>query len=1178
MGQHLAAPRWLIAVTFIAALLPRAAAAQSITIDGTLSAAQTLTGPSYTIGASLGKQVGANLFQSFGKFGLLAGESATFTGPAGIANIIGRVTGGSPSSIDGAIVSAIQGANLFLINPFGIVFGAGASVNVSGSFHASTADYVKLSDGKMFSATNPQGSTFSAAAPAAFGFLNASPPAITVTGSAINVQGTLGLVGGPVTISGGALSAPGGTIHIASAAGTGEIPVDPVNGPRASVRSYGPVRITQGALLDVSSGGSVFIRAGTLTLDASEIDADNSGTGPRPGGEIALRASRRLVLADGADIHASSLGEINAGDLTVRAGSLAIGADSRIASDAFARGKAGNISVDVAHALTIDGRMNGQQTQSGILSDAERHSRGRAGRVSVRAGRISIFGNGEISSSAFGRGNGGEVSVAVRGRLLLDGAGGSPNILTGITSQTHGAGNSGSVNARAGKLTLTDAGEIASTTFGAGNGGDVSVAVSGLLSIDGISKKTPFTGITANSAHRNSGNAGDMSVNAGELSIVNTGEISSGTFGAGNSGNVSVAVGGLLLIDGIPGKALTGITAETSARKSTGNAGNVTVNAGELSISHGGEIASDTFGTGAAGNVDVTVSGAATIADRGEIIVDSENRISGNAGTVTLRALQLSLDSGGKITSETYGVGNSGDVDVTVPGMLSIGRNASIIADSKSPRSGNAGLVVVSAGELLLVDGGIISSSTFGSGTGGDVVVVAGGLLSIDGISPSTPLTGITAQTQGAGDAGSVKVSAGQLSIVNTGEIASNTFASGNSGSISISVVGQLTLASGASIVASSENAHSGNAGNIGVNASALTIVDGGEISSSTSGRGTGGDVVVAVGGLLSIDGISPSTPFTGITAQTQGTGAAGSIVVSAGQLSIVNTGEISSDTFGAGSGGNVSVSVAGTLAINGGPAGTPFVTGISAGTNRRSTGAGGDVTIVAGNIVLSGPGPQITAQSLGTGDAGSIVVNAGTIEISDGASISTAGSTAKGGNITLSVADLLYLRAGEITTSSGGPNVASNGGKIMIDPLLVVLADDSMISANAFHGNGGNILIEGTFLKSFDSAVTATSQKGISGTIAISGQFVSLNGALVVLPSVLRGAEAILRSSCAARRALPQSSFVASGRGGLPQDPQAVLPALYLAPRAAASAGGGEGAVPALPRHTAIRLTMRCG
>ena len=152
------------------AVVPRMSAAQNITVDGRFSPAQTLRGPNYAIDANLGKQVGGNLFHSFGQFGLATGESAAFKGPATISNVIGRVTGGNPSSIDGKIQSNIAGANLYLINPSGIVFGPNATVNVSGSFHASTADYVKMSDGAKFQATNPDASTLSAAAPVAFGF------------------------------------------------------------------------------------------------------------------------------------------------------------------------------------------------------------------------------------------------------------------------------------------------------------------------------------------------------------------------------------------------------------------------------------------------------------------------------------------------------------------------------------------------------------------------------------------------------------------------------------------------------------------------------------------------------------------------------------------------------------------------------------------------------------------------------------------------------------------------------------------------------------------------------------------------------------------------------------------------------------------------------------------------
>src|SRR6516164_7748702 len=234
--------------------VPHRSAAQRITIDGRLSPAQTLIGPNYAITANLGKQVGGNLFHSFGQFGLSTGESATFSGPATAGNVIGRVTGGNASSIDGRIQSTISGANLYLINPSGIVFGPNAAVNVSGSFHASTADYIKMSDGAKFQATNPDAGTLSAAPPAAFGFLTASPAQITVNGSTLGpVPGTLGLVGGPGSISGATLSAPAGTIHVTSAAGTGEVPVDPRNTQALTVTSFGPVQITGGSKLDVSN-------------------------------------------------------------------------------------------------------------------------------------------------------------------------------------------------------------------------------------------------------------------------------------------------------------------------------------------------------------------------------------------------------------------------------------------------------------------------------------------------------------------------------------------------------------------------------------------------------------------------------------------------------------------------------------------------------------------------------------------------------------------------------------------------------------------------------------------------------------------------------------------------------------------------------------------------------------
>jgi large exoprotein involved in heme utilization and adhesion len=357
-------------------------------------------------------------------------------------------------------------------------------------------------------------------------------------------------------------------------------------------------------------------------------------------------------------------------------------------------------------------------------------------------------------------------------------------------------------------------------------------------------------------------------------------------------------------------------------------------------------------------------------------------------------------------------------------------------------------------------------------------------------------------------------VTAGTLELVHGGVISSDAYAIGNGGNVSVSIARRLTInGAGTSfftgISADADRGSSGNGGDVTVGAGALTIRSNGEISAGTFGHGDGGQIEVDVAGGLTINGAE-----TGIAASANpgSTGNAGSVKVSAGQIAVSAGAEIASST--------------------GGP------------------GAGGDVAVTASSeIVLSGPGPQITAQSTGSGDAGSITVATNLLLMSDGAAISTQASSASGGNIGLSVGDLLYLTNSEVTTSVQGLTSASNGGNIMINASLAVL-DHSSIVARAIGGNGGNILIDaGTYVASTDSTVSASSQKGISGVVEIAG-ITPLNGALVVLSSELHNPVALTRSSCAAPANQPQSSLVAAGRGGLPQDPDASLPALYLAGR----------------------------
>ncbi|MDY7023756.1 MAG: filamentous hemagglutinin N-terminal domain-containing protein, partial [Cyanobacteriota bacterium] len=98
---------------------------------------------------------GNNLFHSFQEFNVEAGRGVYFSNPETIINILTRVTGDNISNILGTL-GVLGNANLFLINPNGIVFGPNARLDVGGSFFASTADSILFENGIEFAASNPQ--------------------------------------------------------------------------------------------------------------------------------------------------------------------------------------------------------------------------------------------------------------------------------------------------------------------------------------------------------------------------------------------------------------------------------------------------------------------------------------------------------------------------------------------------------------------------------------------------------------------------------------------------------------------------------------------------------------------------------------------------------------------------------------------------------------------------------------------------------------------------------------------------------------------------------------------------------------------------------------------------------------------------------------------------------------
>ncbi|HRI39348.1 MAG TPA: filamentous hemagglutinin N-terminal domain-containing protein, partial [Nitrospira sp.] len=150
---------------------------------------------------------GTNLFHSFDQFSVGPGDVAKFlnTTPAPhTENIVSRVTGQSPSSIFGTIdTTNYPGANLFLMNPAGIIFGPTAKLDIGGSVTFTTANYLRLagaagSSSGIFYADVTRANVLTSASIAAFGFLEANPTSISLQGSTLKTTPgkSISLVGG----------------------------------------------------------------------------------------------------------------------------------------------------------------------------------------------------------------------------------------------------------------------------------------------------------------------------------------------------------------------------------------------------------------------------------------------------------------------------------------------------------------------------------------------------------------------------------------------------------------------------------------------------------------------------------------------------------------------------------------------------------------------------------------------------------------------------------------------------------------------------------------------------------------------------------------------------------------------------------------------------------------------
>jgi len=342
--------------------LGAAVAQAQITTDGTMGRAGALQGPNYQIPAELGQQRGGNLFHSFGTFNVHTSESATFSGPNSVQNILSRVTGGSPSSIDGALRSTIPGANLYLLNPAGVVFGPNATLDVSGSFHTSTADYVRLGQDGLFDTRGRGGDILTTAPVTAFGFLSDTPASIKASGSRLQVaEGkTLSLTAGDIKLDNSTLRAPSGRLDIAAVASPGEVVSSAAGLETPGINALGNIdSVSTELTVSGDGGGAVFIRGDQLLAQDSQILADTYGA--EPGRGISIQVERLLLNK------------------------------SQLNTNTFGSGHGGPITINAQEAVNLTGG-------SGLYASSRGNATGSAGRIQVTAPVVEVRDGSVIQS------------------------------------------------------------------------------------------------------------------------------------------------------------------------------------------------------------------------------------------------------------------------------------------------------------------------------------------------------------------------------------------------------------------------------------------------------------------------------------------------------------------------------------------------------------------------------------------------------------------------------------------------------------------------------------------------------------------------------------------------------------------------------------------------------------